>query len=617
MDSDTRGPGAVRARRPRGIRRAVRGASAAVALALVVGLAACSPTTGMVADTEIRAAVPTSFTSYNAASRTGGTDGNREIVHATNSRFSEVAADGTVAADPGYGTAKVVSRDPFTVEYTVAEGVRWSDGEPVDAADLLLAWAAGSGALDTPGFDPSGYVDETTGGYTGPLPEQTVYFDAPADETLSHVTRTPEIGDGGRSITMVFDEYAPDWRLAFEVGLPAHSVVQLALDMSSPGRAKQTLVDAVQDRAPELLSPISDAWNRGFGVAEIAAHPDRAVGSGPYAIESIDPGTSITLRANRFYTGLHRPSVERVVVSTIEDPGAAVAALQAGEVDVIAPEADAEVSDALSGIAGVQVVRGSADSWERLDLQTLGARDPAMSDVAVRTAFLSTVPRDTIVRQAALPADPDATTRDSFVLAPGSDGYDDQVRANGSSRFDDVDLDEARQLLASVGRTAPEVCVLYDPADPRRVAAFEAIRDSAEKAGFVVTDCSTPQWESVLDQPGAYDVALLSSQDAYPSVAGIRAAHEARADARDGQATADPDVASLFASLSRTEDQDARDELLLRLDRRMYGDRAGLPLYQLPALAAARDGIGGVQVSPHQAGILDDAWRWTLSRDAP
>ncbi len=284
MDSDTRGPGAVRARRPRGIRRAVRGASAAVALALVVGLAACSPTTGMVADTEIRAAVPTSFTSYNAASRTGGTDGNREIVHATNSRFSEVAADGTVAADPGYGTAKVVSRDPFTVEYTVAEGVRWSDGEPVDAADLLLAWAAGSGALDTPGFDPSGYVDETTGGYTGPLPEQTVYFDAAADETLSHVTRTPEIGDGGRSITMVFDEYAPDWRRAFEVGLPAPSGLQLALDMSSPGRAKQTLVDAVQDRAPELLSPISDAWNRGFGVAEIAAHPDRAVGSRPYAI---------------------------------------------------------------------------------------------------------------------------------------------------------------------------------------------------------------------------------------------------------------------------------------------------------------------------------------------
>ncbi|OUE31454.1 Oligopeptide-binding protein AppA precursor [Clavibacter michiganensis] len=617
MDSDTRGPEAARARRPRGIRRVVRGASAAVALALVAGLAACSPTTGMVADTEIRAALPTSFTSYNAASRRGSTDGNREIVHATNSRFSEVSADGSVATDPGYGSAKVVSRDPLTVQYTVAEGVRWSDGEPVDAADLLLAWAAGSGALDTPGFDASGYVDEATGGYTGGLPGGTVFFDAATDEALTHVTRTPEIGDGGRSITMVFDEYTPDWRLAFEVGLPAHSVVQLALDMSSPGRAKQTLVDAVQDREPELLSPISDAWNRGFGVAEIAAHPDRAVGSGPYAVESIDPGASVTLRANRYYNGLHRPSVERIVVSTIEDPDAAVAALRAGDVDVIAPEADADVVDALAEVDGAKVVTGASPTWERLDLQTLGARNAAMSDVAVRTAFLSVIPREAIVREVLAPVDPDATTRDSFVLAPGADGYDDQVRANGSSRFDEVDLDEARQLLASVGQAAPEVCVLYDPADPRRVAAFEAIRDSAQRAGFVVTDCSTPQWESVLDQPGAYDVALVDTEDAYPSVAGIRRAHEDRADARDGLATVDPDVASLFASLSRTEDDDARGELLLRLDRRMYGDRAGLPLYQRPAVAAMQWRVGGVRVSPHQAGILDDAWRWTLSPAAP
>ncbi|WP_043674711.1 ABC transporter family substrate-binding protein [Clavibacter michiganensis] len=617
MDSDTRGPEAARARRPRGIRRAVRGASAAVALALVAGLAACSPTTGMVADTEIRAALPTSFTSYNAASRTGDTGGNREIVHATNSRFSEVSADGTVATDPGYGSAEVVSRDPFTVQYTVAEGVRWSDGEPVDAADLLLAWAAGSGALDTPGFDAAGYVDEATGGYTGALPGGTVFFDAATDEALTHVTRTPEIGDGGRSITMVFDEYAPDWRLAFEVGLPAHSVAQLALDMSSPGRAKQTLVDAVQDREPELLSPISDAWNRGFGVAEIAAHPDRAVGSGPYAVESIDPGASVTLRANRYYTGLHRPSVERIVVSTIEDPDAAVAALRAGDVDVIAPEADADVVDALADVDGAKVVTGSSAAWERVDLQTLGARNAAMSDVAVRTAFLSTIPREAIVREVVAPVDPDATTRDSFVLAPDAEGYDDQVRANGSSRFDEVDVDEARQLLASVGQAAPEVCVLYDPADPRRVAAFEAIRDSAQKAGFVVTDCSTPQWESVLDQQGAYDVALVGSEDAYPSVAGIRGAHEDRADARDGLATADPDVTSLFASLGRTDDDDARGELLLRLDRRMYGDRAGLPLYQRPAVAAMQGRVDGVRVSPHQAGILDDAWRWTLSPAAP
>ena len=41
-----------------------------------------------------------------------------------------------------------VSDNPLTVKYTINEGVKWSDGTPVTAADLVLQWAAFSGYYD-------------------------------------------------------------------------------------------------------------------------------------------------------------------------------------------------------------------------------------------------------------------------------------------------------------------------------------------------------------------------------------------------------------------------------------------------------------------------------------
>ena len=43
-----------------------------------------------------------------------------------------------------FGTCTVESLDPLTVTYTINEGVTWSDGMQIDAADMMLTWAAQS-----------------------------------------------------------------------------------------------------------------------------------------------------------------------------------------------------------------------------------------------------------------------------------------------------------------------------------------------------------------------------------------------------------------------------------------------------------------------------------------
>src|SRR5690606_4762831 len=127
---------------------------------------------------------------------------NSQVLQATSSRFVAYDADSELVPDTSFGTFRLLSNDPLTVRYTIADGVTWSDGVPVDAADLLLAWAANSGALNTPDFDDSSYIDEETGRYGSPFPPDVVHFDGATSEGLQYVTELPQLSDDGRSLTL-------------------------------------------------------------------------------------------------------------------------------------------------------------------------------------------------------------------------------------------------------------------------------------------------------------------------------------------------------------------------------------------------------------------------------
>ena len=113
-----------------------------------------------------------------------------------------VDAEGEIQQNTSYGTYEKTSEDPLTVKYTVADDTTWSDGTPVDAADVLLAWAAGSGNLNTIAADKV-KTDDATG-----LPQNTkgkVYFDT-SSQGLPYVTKTPEISDDGKTLTLEYDK---------------------------------------------------------------------------------------------------------------------------------------------------------------------------------------------------------------------------------------------------------------------------------------------------------------------------------------------------------------------------------------------------------------------------
>ena len=272
------------------MRLRTRFAAIAAVAALAVGLSACVPedTDRVVPGSVLTVAQAAPVTSLNPSVLGQDTAANAALAGLTTSGFWRRDASGERVQEERFGSIRVQSRDPLTVTYTVNDDVQWSDGAPVDAADLLLAWAAGT--THRTGGDADADGRPATRWETGAGP----------DRGLDLVADVPEIGDDGRSVTLVYTSPIADWESAFDSPpVAAHTVAMLGHpeEYEDADAAKAALIAAVQDDDLDWLAPVSDAFREGF-VLGGTAQPD-AVTNGPYFIEDVDPdGTSIGLRAD-------------------------------------------------------------------------------------------------------------------------------------------------------------------------------------------------------------------------------------------------------------------------------------------------------------------------------
>ncbi len=560
------------------------------------------------------------FTSANPQTSFGDRPTNAAIAYLTGAQFAFYDATPALVEDTSFGTMRVDRTDPLTVTYTIADGVLWSDGTPVDASDLLLAWAANSGAFTTPGFtaaDYAAHVDPDTGQYRGDFPEGVVYFDGQPADGLEHVKDVPTVGKDGRSITLAYDSFDPDWRLALQVGVPAHIAGERALGASDAAAGAAAVLTAIRTHDRAALASLSRFWNTAYDFASTPQDTGLLVSTGPFVVSSLDPASGVVLTRNPRYTGSHRPAFDRVVVRTISDPSEAARALASGEVDVVDPQASAEVAHELAGVPGAHVVHGYASTYEHIDLQFADGKSGVFDDPAVRRAFLETVPREQIVDALVRPADPKAQPRSSWVLPPGAKGYAGIVRSHGSSAYAKPDIAGARQLLAKAGIAHPQACILFDASNPRRVTEFPLIQRSAAQAGFSVTDCSAADVVPLLGTAGAYDAALFSWDVPNLSTTAVSAIFASAGGIDNYNRYASPTVDADLARLGAEDDPARRGAILESIDSALFADAYGLPLYQLPAIAGVSDRVAGVSRSVLPPGILWDFWRWQPAAASP
>lgn len=591
------------------------------------GLVACTDAPTVVEGSVVRVAVSTPFTSANASTSFGrSTPTNADVAYLTGTGFGYYDDRYAFVDDPSFGTAEIVSQSPFTVRYTVAPDVTWSDGVPIDAADLLLSWAANSGVLNTPGFVDDDYVDPATGEYTDDYPDDVVFFDGTIGNGLETATATPQIVED-RALEVTYDRFFPGWRSALDPGVAAHVVAEHALGLPDDAEgdggtdaamtAKAALVSAIVGRDLGELAELSRFWNSAYNFTELPDDPSLLVASGPYRITGITDNESVTLEANPAYRGDRLPAFATIALRVSPDPLETVALLRSHAVDIITPQPSEDVLDALVDVDGVSVIAGSEGTFEHLDLQQSESRSQVFDDPRVREAFLHVVPRQQILDELIRPLQQDAGLLDSFVLRPGADGYADAIAGNGSRQYASTDVAEAQRLLAAAGAVSPQVCILYDPANPRRVAEFVLIRDSAARAGFVVTDCSNADWEGLLGVAGAYDAALFAWDTTRLGPAAVSAVFDSESRLANFTRYANPKVDALIRQVDASDDDAEVTRLLTEIDGLIWADAYGVPLFAYPTVTAVSSEVTGVTRSPLGRGVFWNAWEWEPAAATP
>lgn len=546
--------------------------------------------------------------SFNPQSADGNTDINRKLAYATHSGFNYVDNNLDIVPLEDFGSYEKISEDPLTVKYTVNEGVAWSDGAPVGADDMMLAWAAASGRFD----------DELTSA-DGTVLSGTRYFDyAGSTEALS-LTDLPEIGEDNRSITLTYSKPYADWELAFGsltdsggIGVPAHVVAEgagLGDEQALTELIRGTPAGNPLDPAPvdPKLRAAADYWNTAFGAQTLPEDPALYLSNGPFIVSGIDPGASLTLVRNEDYAWGQEPGLDEIIVRFLTDPAAQAAALQDGSVDIISPQPDSGTLPALEALGNVNLHQGNQLAYDHLDLNFSGV----FADRSVREAFLATVPRQEIVDATVQQLQPGAEPLDSEVFLTDQAAYGQAAATNGSGAFAEADPERAGELLD--GET-PVVRVLYDRDNAYRAEAFRLIRASASQAGFEVVDGGLPagEWSARLGS-GTYDAAIFGWAATGVGVAGVPQVFGTGA-ASNFNGFSSPEADELMTELGTETDARRRDELLIEIDGLIWEARYGLPLYQLPGLQASADTIEHVEYMPNSIGLWWNFWEWEILR---
>jgi peptide/nickel transport system substrate-binding protein len=196
--------------------------------------------------------------------------------------------------EPGIAESWEISDDRLQIIFTLQEGLRWSDGEPLTVDDVTFTF-------------------------------NEVYFNELIPNTYRDVMRIGE----SRAFPTV--EIVGDRQVKFSVPKPFAPFLSAAGE--APLLPKHVLEESVNtldmDGNPEFLA----MWGTDTS-------PSQLVMNGPYTIEAYEPGQRVTFRRNPYYwrtdaEGNPMPYIERIVRQIVESTDNALLQFRSGGLDAV------------------------------------------------------------------------------------------------------------------------------------------------------------------------------------------------------------------------------------------------------------------------------------------
>ena len=524
------------------------------------------------------------FISYNSMTPETYSTYNSAVTERMISTFAYFGTDGEIYQNEEYGTYEKVSDEPLQVKYTINEDAVWSDGTPVTAADYILKWGAENPRITT------GEGDEAA-----PL------FNAISQQFGTYVPEAPEGDPNGKEFTITFSEPFADWPILLDTAQPAHVVAEQS------GMGMEAMMEAVQNEDAEALAPAAEFWNTGWNTTpgELPAE-EIAPSNGPYKFKSWEPGQSITLEANENYWGTPAATQELVIRFAAADTH--VQALQNGDLNVIEPQATVDTLEQLEGLGDQIVIQQDASlTWEHLDFNFMDGSLFADSP-ELREAFALCVPRQQIVDNLIKPLDPEAVVMNAREVFPFQESYQEVVDASYDGQYDEVDMERSTQLVEESGADNLDVRIGYSAPNPRRAETVAMIKSSCDEAGFNVIDAGHADFFGVVQPQGDYEVALFAWAGSGQIASGKNI--YATGQPQNYGEYSNEEVDAAWDTLAGSVDPEVHSEQVKIIEKLLWDDLFGIPLYAHPGIVAHSADIANVRNTATQTGAVWNAQQW-------
>ncbi len=333
----------------------------------------------------------------------------------------------------------------------------------------------------------------------------------------------------------------------------------------------------------QTITVYSKAAIERAGDEEFSKHP---IGPGPYRFRRLVRGDRMELEAfDQYWAGT--PKVKHLVVRYVPDISARVAALEAGDADIIH---DFTPQDAERIRANPALVFINPPSWGFIRFN-MNTQRPPFNDVRVRHAMAFAIDRDAIVRQIFR-----GLARVSRSLVP----------ANATGYVDTYDVyrydpERARRLLREAG--VPDLTFTFSYGAGRYLMdreVAEAVQAQLAKVGVTmrINQMEWGQFSAMLRLPAERNPGQMTmtwwrtvNGDA-DSAIGIFT----RAELPPGNNVplyVSDRFERLYAAQQAEVDPDKRRALLRELQQVLMNDLPAIPMYQQPIFWAARKNVVG------------------------
>ncbi len=536
----------------------------------------------------------------------GKWDGYNTLTSRTNSVYNSVVmdqvlgnfvyfgTDGTICEDKEFGSFEVVSQDPLEMKYTISDKAKWSDGTPITINDFLLGWASQNPEFVAPGL------------ISGANEEAEAVFDHVSTVWAEQVPEGPQGEINGKTFTMKFKGNYPDYKIMVDPPLPAHVVAKQA------GLTSDQLAQAILSRDAETVKKAADFWNSGwiFNPGELP-NSDLVPSSNRYQLKAWKDN-NVTLEANPNYWGT--PAGTKNLVFSYVDDNQMAQSLQNGDLDVIRPHATVDTVNTLNSIGSSVVVATYPErTYEHLDFNFLDKSvfSDSQGGQKLREAFAYCIPRQTIVDNIIKPIDPNATVMNVREAFPGDADYETLTSASYDGRYDTVDIEKAKQLVAESGVQTPvKVRLGYKAGNQRRTETVQAIQSSCKDAGFNVVDSPAPDFFQKDLVNGDYEVALYAWSSSGQIVTGqnIQATGRPQNYGQYSNATVD----QAWDKMTNTLDRGEQLEQLKIIEKTEWDTLFNIPLYAHPGVTAWKNKVKNVRPTSTQTLTSWNAYQWRV-----